>query len=199
MRTAAGFALVLVFAACAAPMPRPEPAALEARAELPPHVVEVAYGLYSCERGYVIRQGCCISLADIPPGPVVEISSLPSAGDGAPRICPSGGCGSYVMPTYLTSYSAPAYGYPWYGYGGWPGFYYGSRFCAPHVRRFRGGELAFAGFGSFGRERRLAPAGFFGAPPRQSPAVRRSTGGRFFAGSSRGVAAQRSARGGAWR
>ena len=73
MRTAAGFAPVLVFAACAAPMPRPEPAALEARAELPPHVVEVAYGLYSCERGYVIRQGRCISLADIPPGPVVEI------------------------------------------------------------------------------------------------------------------------------
>jgi hypothetical protein len=71
-------AVMVALAGCASPRQRPEPAALEARAELPPHVVEVAQGLYSCERGYLIKQGRCIPYADIPPGPAMEISSLPS-------------------------------------------------------------------------------------------------------------------------
>jgi hypothetical protein len=29
----------------------------------------------------------------VPHGPVVEVSTLSSAGEGAPRTCPSGGCG----------------------------------------------------------------------------------------------------------
>ena len=44
-------------AGCASPRPHPEPAPLVAKTELPPHVVEVAQGLYSSERGYPIRQG----------------------------------------------------------------------------------------------------------------------------------------------
>jgi len=79
-------------------------------AELPPHVVEVATGLYSCEQGYLIRQGRCIAFANLPTGPIVEISNLPSAGDGAPTTCPSGGCSFYVAPMYWVSYPAPVYG-----------------------------------------------------------------------------------------
>jgi hypothetical protein len=59
-------------------------------------LVEVAQGLYSCERGYPIKQGLCIPYEELAHCPVVEISSLPSAGEGAGggRACPSGGCGS---------------------------------------------------------------------------------------------------------
>jgi hypothetical protein len=176
MRTAAGFALVLVFAGCAAPRPRPEPATLEARAELPPHVVEVAYGLYSCERGYLIRQGRCIPFEELEHGPVVEISSLPSAGDGAPGMCPSGGCDSFAVPSYSTFVYSGAglrYGYDW-------PLYFGGR-SVRRAHRFCGGELAFAGFGSFGREQRFASGGFLMAPLRfHSFPERRSRGG--FAG-----------------
>jgi hypothetical protein len=122
---------------------------------LPPHVVEVAEGLFSCERGYLIKQGRCISFADIPPGPMMEISSVPSAGDGPSggRLCPSGGCGSYEAPSYSTFvYSAGS------SYDYWPtGFYYGGGvLCPSRGRRFRGSEFAFGGrFGSFVQERRL--------------------------------------------
>ena len=84
MRSIAVVAIVLALAGCASPKQRAEPAALEARAELPPHVIEVAQGLYSCERGYLIREGRCIPFEELDHGPVVEVSSLPSAGDGAP-------------------------------------------------------------------------------------------------------------------
>ena len=155
-------ATLLALAACAAPRPRPEPAAVETRAELPPHVVEVAYGLYSCERGYFIRQGQCIPFEEIPHGPVVEISSLPSAGDGAPGTCPSGGCGSFAAPSYSSFvYSGAGLGY---GYD-WP-LYFGGWRSVRHAHRFRGGELAFAEFGSFGREQRFASGGFLMEPRR---------------------------------
>lgn len=174
-------AVMVALAGCASPRQRPEPAALEARAELPPHVVEVAQGLYSCERGYLIKQGRCIPYADIPPGPAMEISSLPSAGDGADggRACPSGGCGSWYSSTPSYSfYSGASYWAASYYGAGWPAFYDG-RFCVPRVPRFRGGEFAFGGsFGSFVRERRFAAAEFMG--------VRRgfssSTGRRFQGG-----------------
>jgi hypothetical protein len=168
MRRIAVIAVMVALAGCAAPpRPRPEPAALEARAELPPHMVEVAQGLFSCERGYFIKQGGCISYADIPPGPVVEISSLPSAGEGAGggRACPSGGCGSYASPSYSAFVYSGASSYEY-----WPaGFYYGGLGgvpCPPHVRRFRGSEFAFGGrAGSFVRERTFASGGFFGRAP----------------------------------
>jgi hypothetical protein len=172
-------ATLLAVAGCASPRPRPEPTALEARAVLPPHVVEVAGGLFSCERGYLIRQGRCISFADIPPGPTMEISSVPSAGDGAAggRLCPSGGSGSYASPSYSTFVYSGGSSYDY-----WPaGFYYGGGgvFCPPRARRFRGSELAFGGrFGSFVQERRFAAAEFMGARRGFSS----STGRRFQAG-----------------
>jgi len=179
-------ATLIALAGCASPRPRPEPAALEARAVLPPHVVEVGEGLFSCERGYLIKQGRCISFADIPP-PTMEISSVPSAGDGAAggRLCPSGGCGSYVTPYSTFVYS----GFDSYGYGPWPrlGLYYGglgARYCSPRARRFRGSEFAFGGrFGSsFVQERRLEgwKSSFPGASFRvHSSAERRFQKGRF--------------------
>jgi hypothetical protein len=183
-------AVVIVVAGCASPRPRPEPAALEALAELPPHVIEVAEGLFSCERGYLIRQGRCISFADIPPGPAMEVSSLPSAGDGAPETCPSGGCGSWYSST--PSYSFVYSGVSSYDY--WPsGFYYGGLggvLCPPRARRFQGGEFALGGrFGAFVQERRfVSSGGFFGRAPlrAQSSAVRRSQAGGRFGGNRTG-------------
>jgi hypothetical protein len=169
---------LFVLAGCAAPTPHPEPVALSGRGPvLPPHVIEVAEGLFSCERGYLIKQGRCVSYADIPPGPVVEISSVPSAGDGGPGTCPSGECGSWYSstPSYSFVYSGASY------YGGGPRLYDG-RICAPRGRHFRGGELAFSGsFGSFVQARRFAAAEFMGARlGLQSSAGRRSqAGGRF--------------------
>ena len=146
---------------------------------LPPHVVEVGEGLFSCERGYLIKQGRCNAFADIPPGPTMEISSVPSAGDGVPGTCRSGGCGSYVTPSYSTfAYSSVG------SYEYWPtGFYYGSGvLCPPRARRFQSGEFAFGGrFGSFVQERRFEgwKSSFPGASIRvHSFAERRSQGGR---------------------
>ena len=163
--------LSLAIAACATPRQRPEPAAIGAKAELPPHVVEVAQGLYSCERGYLIRQGRCIPFEELEHGPVVEISSLPSAGEGAGggRLCPSGGCGSYVTPSYSTFVYSGAGFYDYRpdlyygGHGGWRG--------VPHARRFRAGEPAAGGrLNSFVQERRYEAwkSSFPGAPRRHS-------------------------------
>jgi hypothetical protein len=178
-------AALLSSTGCVVPRPRPEPPALVTRAELPPHVIEIAEDLLSCERGYLIRQGRCIPFEEIPHGPVVEISSLASAGEGAGggRLCPSGGCGSLVAPSYssLVYSSVSPYDY-------WPaGLYcggHGGRPCVPHVRGFRGARLAFGGrFGSFVQERRLGAwsSGFLGAPLRlhSSAAQRSQPGGRF--------------------
>jgi len=176
------FTLALGLTGCAA-RPRPE---LAATAVLPPHVVEVGEGLFSCERGYVIREGRCIPFEELEHGPVVEVSSLPSAGDGAPGTCPSGGCGSYVTPSYSTfAYSGGS------SYDYWPtGFYYGGvrAFCPQRARRFRGSELAFGGrFGSFVQDRRFEgwKSGFPGATFRShSFSARRSTASSRF-GSTR--------------
>jgi hypothetical protein len=168
-------------AGCAAPQPRPEPAVLEARAVLPPHVVEVAEGLFSCERGYLIKQGRCVPFEELEHGPVVEVSSLPSAGEGPPGTCPSSGCGSsYSAPFSSTLVYSGAGQYGYYG-ASWPWFSNGW-ICAPRARRFRGGELASSGsFASFIQERRFAAAEFIGARlGLQSSAGRRSQSrGRF--------------------
>lgn len=139
-----------------------------------------------CARARLPHQAGPLHLyADIPSGPTIEISSLPSAGDGAGggRSCPSGGCGSYVTPSYSFVYSGVG------SYDYWPaGLYYGGALCPPHVRRFRGGEFAFGGrFGSFVQERRFAAGKFMGARLGfQSSAGRRfQAGGRFGANGTR--------------
>jgi hypothetical protein len=186
------FAVSLALGGCAAPGQRPEPAALEAKATLPPHVVEVmpGWGWYSCAPDYILRRGACVAESEIPPGPEIIVSSAPSAGDGAAggRLCPSGGCGSYATPSYSTFVYSGGSSYDY-----WPtGFYYGGGgvLCPPRVRRFRGSELAFGGrFGSFVQERRFEgwKRSFPGAPFRvQSFAERRSQGGRFGGGNRTG-------------
>jgi hypothetical protein len=118
MRSTIALAISLTLASCVAPRPRP---VIVTGAGPPPHVVEVAPGLY-CEHGYLLRQGRCVSFLDIATGPVVE---MPSAGEGAPTTCPNDGCGfSYVAPTDW-GLSVPTYDYGWpYGYG-WPYLGYG--------------------------------------------------------------------------
>jgi hypothetical protein len=151
-------------------------------ADLPPHVIDAGGGWISCERGYVLQNHRCLSDAEVVHGPTIEISTLPSAGDGAPGACPSGGCGSFVAPSYW-AYSGPSYGgwsYPYFG--GWS-----------HSRQFRGGQI----LGRLGQSRSFAP-GRFQAAPRHFHAVpeRRAhagfAGGKFFGGSPRG-------KGRAWR
>jgi hypothetical protein len=148
---------------------------------------EIATGLWTCPRGYVIQgDSTCKPDTEIPHGPVVEISELLSAGDGAPTTCPSSGCGSNA-PSYLSAYSGPAY-------GGWS-----------HSRWFRGRGLTFGRPGLFAQTRSFAPGGFLAAPRHvHSMPERRShpgfAGGKFFAGSSpRGVPHHRGGKGRAWR
>lgn len=52
-------------------------------ADLPPHVIPAGGGWYSCERGYVMTRGECLSEETIAALPKIEVSSLPSAGDGS--------------------------------------------------------------------------------------------------------------------
>jgi hypothetical protein len=60
-------------------------------------------GLWTCPRGYVIRSGQCLADAEVVHGPVMEVSTVPSAGDGAPgTVCPSGGCS--VLRDYNSTY-----------------------------------------------------------------------------------------------
>jgi hypothetical protein len=62
------------------------------RGELPPHMHEVSLGLFECDRGFVMTVASCVSEDMMVRGPQFEISSLRSAGGGAPGTCPSGGC-----------------------------------------------------------------------------------------------------------
>ena len=178
MRSIIGLAILLCFAGCAAPRPRPEPAGDPGEGrELPLHMERVWGGWISCSQGYVMRNRECLAESEIPPGPEMVVSSLPSAGDGAPGTCPSGGCGSYVASSYRASYSSPAYGYGWSDGGWWL-----------HSHRFRHRAFLFGEPRPFGR--------FHSFPDRRfHPAF---AGAGFFAGSSLGVH-QRSGRGGAWR
>jgi len=55
-----------VFAACtAAVKPQVTPEATASSTGLPPHAVEVDYGLWSCERGYVLRARRCVPEEEI--------------------------------------------------------------------------------------------------------------------------------------
>ena len=60
----------LVFGACAAPKRSPAKAAASG---LPPHAVEVTYGLWSCERGYILRNRQCIPEAEVANEPRFEM------------------------------------------------------------------------------------------------------------------------------
>ena len=158
---------------------------------------EVDIGLWTCPHGHVIqRDGTCKSDDEIPHGPVVEISSLPSAGDGAPTTCPSGGCDSLAAPFYWSIYSAAA---AQLGYGASSSPYYGG--WAARAHRFHSGKLAFGGLVPLG----LAPGGFLGAPRRHfwsfsaRSSQTRSLGGRFFGGTVRGTSSHRAGRGRTWR
>jgi hypothetical protein len=111
-----GFLLsfALLEAACAARR-GPVPAAmnLSRKPTLAPHFEEVAYGLYACERGYVLMNGRCLTDAEVPHGPMVEVSDLPSAGDGARGTCPSGGC-YQARARNMPYYYPDAVGYMWF-------------------------------------------------------------------------------------
>jgi L,D-transpeptidase ErfK/SrfK len=59
--------------ACAATVKTPAARATESSPALPAHAVEVDYGLVSCERGYILRSGQCVSEDEISHDPWVEI------------------------------------------------------------------------------------------------------------------------------
>jgi hypothetical protein len=155
-------------------------------AESGDHLEPVGGGWYSCERGYILRGGECVAETAIPPGPEVIVSDLPSAGEGAPTTCPSGGCDSFA-PSYWRVYSGPTY-------GGWS-----------HSRRFRGGDLVHGHSGLFGQRQSFMVGGFLSAPQTHfHPMPERNShpgtsGAKFFGGSSRGVAGHRSGKGRTWR
>jgi hypothetical protein len=88
----------------------------------------------------VIHAGRCLADAELPHGPIVEVSPLPSAGDGAPGTCPSGGCRSYAR-----SYGAPG-SQRGYSYTTSSGFTY-----IPPSGGFVGGQLVRPGPGPMER------------------------------------------------
>ena len=69
------------------------------------HAHEVWGGWVECDRGFVMRANECVSIEQIEAHRVI-VSDLPSAGDGAPTACPSGGCYADVAPSYHDVYSA---------------------------------------------------------------------------------------------
>lgn len=73
--------------ACAPGVKRAPVDATASSSELPPHAVEVAYGMWSCERGYVLRHGQCLPEEEISPDPWVEVfdpSPPPARDEEAP-------------------------------------------------------------------------------------------------------------------
>jgi hypothetical protein len=140
------------------------------------HAHEVWGGWVECDRGYVMASNECISESDAVEQKVV-VSDLPSAGDGAPGTCPSGGCGYSMAPSFYSVYSAPAYGGDWSTgyYGGWNSGGWS------RSRSFRGGESPwptgrFAAAGGF----TFGPRRFHSMPEQRSdPGF---AGGRFFGG-----------------
>jgi len=74
------------------------------RVSLPPHVVAAGGGWLTCERGFTLRDHRCIPDDQVPHGATIEVSSLPSAGEGSrqPRACPSGGCTGGALPAFLS-------------------------------------------------------------------------------------------------
>jgi L,D-transpeptidase ErfK/SrfK len=89
-----------VFSGCAATATRKPARATASTSDLPPHAVEVDYGLISCERGYVFQKRRCIPEEEIsqetqveiydpnPPPPVVD-QEAPPRQPGVPTAMPS--------------------------------------------------------------------------------------------------------------
>jgi L,D-transpeptidase ErfK/SrfK len=93
-------AAAAMFAACAAAAKRPAARATTSSRELPPHTVEVAYGLFSCERGYILRKGQCapedeglfetqVEIFDPSPPPPMVDQEAPPRRPGVPTAMPS--------------------------------------------------------------------------------------------------------------
>lgn len=79
--------------ACAPAVKRPRVDATADAPELPPHAVEVAYGMWSCERGYVLRYRQCVPEEEISRDPWVEVfdpSPPPVRDEEAPPRRPPG-------------------------------------------------------------------------------------------------------------
>ena len=83
MKPAALLVLVLAasaFAACGpATVKKPDVAAKESSSGLPPHAVEVAYGMWECERGYVMRKKLCVPEEEVAKEPWFEVFGAPEA------------------------------------------------------------------------------------------------------------------------
>jgi L,D-transpeptidase ErfK/SrfK len=63
--------------ACAPAVKRAALDATESTSKLPPHAVEVGYGMWSCESGYVMRQKRCVSEEEAAKEPWFEIFGAP--------------------------------------------------------------------------------------------------------------------------
>src|SRR2546426_715270 len=83
MKPAALLVLVLAasaFAACGpATVKKPDVAAKESSSGLPRHAVEVAYGMWECERGYVMRKKLCVPEEEAAKEPWFEVFGAPEA------------------------------------------------------------------------------------------------------------------------
>jgi hypothetical protein len=135
------------------------------------HAHQVWGGWLECDRGFVMRANECVSLEQIEADKFI-VSDLPSAGDGAPTTCPSGGCSSAVAPTYYYAYSAPFLGDWSYPYvGGWS-----------HSHRWRDQRSPLRSFANSGFQN--TPRHFNAVPDGRAHA---GFGSRlFFGGTSRG-------------
>ena len=63
--------------ACATAVKQPDVDAKESSSKLPPHAVEVEYGMWSCERGYVLRKKLCVSEEEAAKEPWFEVFGAP--------------------------------------------------------------------------------------------------------------------------
>jgi hypothetical protein len=154
---------VLVLApACASAgaEPLPDVPAPDVEQTLPPHAVAVdRYGTWTCERGYLLRMGRCISEEEAAKEPRFELSEVPSAGDGATWEDWGGG--------YLgESGSAVILGPPFYG--GYHGGYYGGYYYPPGGYYYppRGYYYPPRGYyyppGGYYERRHYGPGGYWG-------------------------------------
>ena len=94
-------AAVAFLCACAPAVKKVSREATESSPALPAHAVEVAYGLWSCERGYVMRKNRCVSEEEIsrepgydvydpqPAPPAVDLEEPPRRRPGVPTAMPT--------------------------------------------------------------------------------------------------------------
>ncbi len=94
-------ALLVLVAACSS-TPRRVKTAKEASSRIPAHGVEVDYGLWSCERGYVMQGGACVAEEEVAKGQRYEIydpdAEAAAAADERPEPRPKG------LPTAMPAF-----------------------------------------------------------------------------------------------